>query len=747
MAVLGYGLGGYGGHDEPWGSVEFPLLSSLGRDAASTDWMGIIETVSGIIGEADAEINGFRSTRITSLGTKGDIEINVESTLDWESSGKIGIEGIVYYYTYITPTTIGGLTFIYSTTSQSGLAKNHNENSEVIDLNRNFSALDKLRRALLVDYAEAEDLDIIGRDLGVPRIPLFGDDDTYREVIKAVAYCPRGTVYGLELALDAILGAGTYEIYEDLIMRPNEVFIKLGDDLLADSPIGKTYLTNNTYGLVSGSQDTIVLDHTPLKVIWAKLKDLSEHFDFRDNKPSDLTYEYYEGASPASAFTYNGSISESSAVTVSSGLYTEISVPSSGNAYYDMLDTQGARIEDYSQVIFDTTICIPSTATLISGDLDQICFTISDGSHHINLGVDSGYEIGLWGTIVGGFLGNTYTLNPDEFYNIRVEKDKDEYVDFYVNGQLINHQGYAYFGDPTTDHLFTFGCLGAPATGVEFYIKHLGLNIINKQDIWSYYDTGVGSVSSTTPNKFTVSGGYTFTSSDVGKCLRVQDSAITNPYGGNNNILSRIYSVNSSTEVTLQCVGSDGAVITEGTPARIEFPECCYKLKYPDDLGRKVQITGSSLGNNGTYTITALLEENTLNDFADYDTPLEEYTSICEVNSSTLTSEVDLGFEYVVEFQTEAGLSFTQSDAGSRSGDTLTLREALWFNNLLIEVGVTDVLSAQILRNIYDRNSLISTSPNLYEYYPFYLSDTMEGLYNFLIDLTVAGVIPRIDVG
>ena len=743
----GYGIGGYGGLEEPWGSVEYPLPSSLNRNALSTGYLGIIEATSGIIGEADNEIGGFRSTKLLNVANIADSSIDVESTLNWDSSGKLTIDGVVYYYTSTTYNTINGISYIQNGSSVSGIAKLHRIESEVIDLNKNYSYLDKLRRALLVDYAEGEDLRVIGRNIGVPYIPLFGADDQYREIIKAVAYSPRGTTYAIEAALDAILGIGTYEIYEDLVNHPCEIIIKVNDSYLTDdSPIGKSYLSGILYGALSGSSDTISgLSYYPTSISYVKLKGLSELFDFRDEIPSVTQYEYYEGGSTSTAFTYMGSLAEGSAVTNSSGLYTIFDLTSGTNdAYYEMLATQGARITEESTVTVGTTIQIPSTSALSSGLLEQISFSIGDGNRRVSVGLDSDYRLGLFDTEVGGFLGSTYTISVDTFYNIKVFKYKNEYVELYINGDLITRELYSSFITSYSDHHILFGLQGTPSANASFYIKQLGIDIRGNQDLWSSYFDAIGFTNAANPTRFGVTGTHSFSASDIGDYFEIKNSTALNSYGGNNNGKYIISSVVDSTHITLGPITKNGANIEDGSSGMVVFPNTENSLKYPDDLGKLIEITGSILGNNGIYYIESILQDDTLLDFSTLNTSMVEHTRTCILNDTSLINEVDLTYSILPNFVTDSNLSLIHSDSSNISGSTITLRDALWTNDLILEIGTTSVLSAQLLYDAEIVNTLVSTNPSAYEYYPFYLVDKEEIIKSFIDDLTIAGVIPKI---
>ena len=749
MNVKGYGLGEYG-TIEPWGSIEYPLSITEPRNSINSELMGILEATSNIIGESDNEIGGLYSTKLVSVGNIGDSTIEVESTLNWTYPGKLTIQGIVYYYANIVGNIIGGLYYINEGIIEFGLAKIHNVDSEVLNLNENLNAIQLAKKSLQIDYAEAEYLDAIGRKYGIPRRPLYGDDDTYRRIIKAIAFSPRGTIYGIELALDALLGVGNYEIYEDLIKYLNIVFIKINEDyFLNNNPYGKTYLSEYLFGFVSGaSNKTIDLGYSPLKISYVKLKDLGEVFDFRNDIPSDVIYEYFEGNGLDNAFTYSGSVSETD--VTANGYYTNFDLSSSGSLYYEMFDVQGARIILNSEVDINFVFRIPNTSILSSGALKQVSFSIYDGNRIINFGLDDNLLIGLFNTEVGGFIGNTFNIAVDTFYNIRIVKLSNSNVCLYVNGILITNISYSSFTVVTTLHKIIFGILGSPLIGCSFDIKQLGIHIKNYKDYWcSKYDN-MGSTNVLTPNVFTVTGSHFFLSTDVEKCFQVKNSSITNLYGGNNNVKGKIKNILSTNSIILGPIEYNKGIIgVNGINNAFKLGDSYTKFVYPDDLGKKIEISNSNLGNNGTYIVTDLLVEGFLENngvvksIGSYNTSNIEYTDTAVLNA-ILIPEENLEFKILISFETESNLSFIHSDSGSRNNNTLTLRSGLWKNDLLMTIGISNVLSAQLLQDQFIHNSIIGTSPLLYRYYPFYLSDVFGEIELFLKDLTIAGKIPKL---
>lgn len=130
----------------------------------------------------------------------------VETTLNWPATGTVFLDGVRYIYASTTPTTLDGIEHFDGVDFVGGAKQQHEPVAEVLDFTRDFSGLDITRRSLLVDFASSDDLTRLGANLNVPRPPSLQDDEIYRKLIKAVAYAPRGTIYAMEQALDALLG-------------------------------------------------------------------------------------------------------------------------------------------------------------------------------------------------------------------------------------------------------------------------------------------------------------------------------------------------------------------------------------------------------------------------------------------------------------------------------------------------------------------------------------------------------------
>ena len=185
--------------------------------------VGLLEGLTSAIGQELTRLGGLQSTRVQAgfPVTAGDTTIRVETTLGWESAGYFYLDSYLYKYTGITTNpTYGeftGVSYFDEVTYISGAAQDHAVLTEIMDYTRAYSAVDKMRRSFLVDYAAGIDLDTLARNIGVLRQPeLETTDSIFRNIIKAIAYSPRGTMYIIELYLDALFGVGNYRIFEDM---------------------------------------------------------------------------------------------------------------------------------------------------------------------------------------------------------------------------------------------------------------------------------------------------------------------------------------------------------------------------------------------------------------------------------------------------------------------------------------------------------------------------------------------------
>ena len=714
----------------------------FGSGIVPLDDLGILEALTGVFGEEMAEVGGIRMTRLAATVTDGDVTFHVESTLDWEESGILAVDGIKYYYTGTTDTSFTGISYVAAGASVAGAATDHRDDSAVLNLNRAWNALDLLRRGFLVAYAEGEDLNALGRNVGVERPPIFTSDDQFRKVIQAVAYNPKGTVLGLELALEALVGAGNYEVYENLIQYPNTVFIRVDTStFLEATAAGRAFIGTIGYDDLGGTQDELILSEEPLAIGSVQLYPMDFLFDFRDDIPSDIDMAPWPGETPIQPWSYQGGESEGTAVVNTAGQYTTFT-SSTGTVYYRMSDADGARVTEGTEVEISTVLNIPSTATVSGANRNQCDVVIEDGSYNIRWGVlnvDAGnYRVGLYDS--SGWVGSTVDVAKDAFHEVVLRKQADGVVELEVDGMLIARQSTSDF-DVSSNHRIEFG-IHVTSASLAVQYKQTGVRHVTLTDYWNAYGAA-GSVNVANPTRFDDTGSL-LAATDVGKRLVISGSSTSNPQGGSNNGRYLVDSYVSAGVVEL--VGDseeDGATVNTANPTRITVGNS-EAFTYPDDLGKQIVISGSAGSNDGTYVIDTLLEPGTLQDYSTYDTPIAgAKTNVCEVVSATFTSEQDLEYQIKPVFVTEASLDWELSDAGSLAADTLTLRQSLWVNGLVMLVRYSNVYSAQLLAD-EDVQNIVGVGPT-YDYWPFYLANPLGLVTAYMDDLTAAGVIPEFE--
>ena len=378
--------------------------------------LSFLEGVTAATGGEDALIGGFRITRLTATATLGVTSIAVENVLDWPESGIIGIDNVKYAYGSRTNTTLDAITHVRYGVSGTGTLQQHFQRARVIDLDRSWSALDSVRQSMLVDYAEEDDLNAIGRNLGVLRFPFLESDDVFREIIKAVAYNPKGTIYGLELALDALIGAGNYEIYEDLISNPNTVYIRLlGSAVIDTQSQGKAFLSTVEYNLAT-SDTTVDIDEEVVDrgaVASVQLRGESIVTPTRTAYPTAQTVEDYDGDTGTQVWVLNAG---TEGVDVNLGTTS----PDLSGYLEWATATAGRYYEHDSRILPESDVDFELDVKPVAGAGHKFRVVIPDGARDLafefqHVGA-SQVKVGFIDTGTGLYLGTPLTLADATWY-------------------------------------------------------------------------------------------------------------------------------------------------------------------------------------------------------------------------------------------------------------------------------------------------------------------------------------------
>lgn len=388
---------------------------------------GPAEALLDGIGEELNELCGLRMTRLTQSAAAAATTLNVERTYLWPLTGKVGVNGTIHTYSGKTSTSFTGLSPALPEALRVGTI--------VVDASQSYSALDLARQSMLVDYAEGEYLDALGRNYGFTRLSGMTDAQ-YRAAIKALAFTPKGTLTSIRTLLDLVLGAGNYDVFEDLINFPNVVFI---DFLLpqGSSLKGKAFLPKRETR-TSASTTTVVpteeVGGIKDRVFSIKLAPATHYANF-DVKPS---------AEVATPWTYTGTQAEGTAVTLNAG---------SGTAR--MQDTSGADVgAQYERTVnlgsdADGDFRFVATMKAVSATSSTaLALRISNGERLFGVRWDpSANEIQF--SSGGAPLGVAVAWPANEFHTLELRKEGLT-VYLYVDGVLKDSLATSAFAASAT---------------------------------------------------------------------------------------------------------------------------------------------------------------------------------------------------------------------------------------------------------------------------------------------------------
>ena len=687
--------------------------------------------------------------------------LSVETVVGWEDSGTVTVEGAVYAYATrtLSPPTLGGITHDLAGVTTPGLRRDHRELAPVTDTTKARSAVDLARRGMLVDFAEGEDLNALGRNLGVLRFPFLESDDVFREVVKALAYNPKGTIYGLELALDALVGRGNYEIFEDLITFPCTVFIRnLQGPFTSEGSEGKAFLTGDELQPAT-SATTVDIDNevvTRGAVHGVTFADEDHLSDFRAQLPSAETIEEYPGDPGTQAWYFQGSSEVTEVTQLSNNQGIQISTLSTQCRYERVVRIQPDSYASISMLMF-----VDPLANIQSLAHRQWGAEIEDGAQVVSWGTDFAgagiFTIGLTSGADSYVAGSAITLTTNTYYDVEIRKFGTSVVELYVDGSLVQSAAYSLFTTSSSSRTtMRFGVHNKTITGIVGRIKQVGFVSQTITDYWGARGNA-GDTNVANPTRLDVNiAAFFLDPTDIGKRVVIRNGTVLNAQGGSNNGIYQIASVVGAPSDQVELEGESfigAAVNADLNPLRVRVDDEGQQFTFPDDLGKTLVISGSDQGNNGSYTIDKLLDSETLTDLESFATTLEQRTNVCEVTAATFVTESGLTYRVDPAFETEASVEWEASDMGSVSGTTLTLRQALPTlpagvvapaPTRVLAVRYSDVLSAQILMDVTITNTLLATLPSLvFSYYPFYLSDPLAFIRNYVDDVTAAGVIPE----
>jgi hypothetical protein len=216
---------------------------------------GLLSSIVEAIHGSDEIIGGQAVTELTQpLDVTEVVDADVLATLgfgeftDGASDARFVVGREIISATGRNDTQFTGLTRGLDNTK----IKRHPPGSIVYDLAQNTTALDLVRRGMLVDFAIGPDLDVVARNLGLKKC-INLTDDVWREVIRSVAYLAKQTRNAFDEAMTALVGPPpvNYCIFERQITRPHRVFVQV-DVEPATSLKGRFVLNSGEQQLSTG---------------------------------------------------------------------------------------------------------------------------------------------------------------------------------------------------------------------------------------------------------------------------------------------------------------------------------------------------------------------------------------------------------------------------------------------------------------------------------------------------------------
>lgn len=243
--------------------------------AATIVRSGLFKAMLDAIFGSDDDIAGQAVTELTAPLLDTDVSVSVASTLrfgedtDDSTDAMLLIGGEVIYATGRTLTSFTGITRGVDTTRALPV---YPAGTLVYDLSKNRTALDRVRRAFFVRTARLEDLDVLGRNLGLHKCAGL-DEATWRSLIQVMGYLPNQPTDAFKRVLDVYPGVGNYRLIEETIGEPSEVLVEVILPILTGNVRGRFYLNGGTPLNVNLDGLTITMPQTVLEVLSVRAQD------------------------------------------------------------------------------------------------------------------------------------------------------------------------------------------------------------------------------------------------------------------------------------------------------------------------------------------------------------------------------------------------------------------------------------------------------------------------------------------
>lgn len=663
--------------------------------------------------------------------------------------------------------TSGFLSASLQSSSRSGAKSDIELASVVVDISQTYSALDAQRGQFFVDTASGTALSTVGRNLGVLRQPDLDLDDAFRKVIRTLAYAPKGTMYGLEMALTAFFGAGNFRVWEDFPSeKRNTVFIQLlnGIDLFSTAQ-GRAYLQISAAVPLDAPSKTLTLpavgasptsDGPVLAVTGIRLADEGRYDRLAAALPSALTEVPYPGASPVPLWAYSGT-TEATVASASASTGLTITTSAGQTALY----SRTARIRPESDAEFSCSVSISAADGTGSTSGRQWLMAICDGARDLAVGVivsGGAAQFNFIDTATGSFLPSASGIAPvvplgtQAHLSLRKAASR---VELWVNGSRSVYDDASNFAVASTND-YRFGHQDS-ARSVTVNYRDLGFSAVTRTDYWNISGAS-GVVSGAGGNGINTASGLVVPG-DVGKPFRTRSSSVSKNSG--EWVVDTAPDANNVTLSGALHAGATVESIAPTGPHRVTLSNTSDLFRYPDDVGKKFEISGSALGNDGTYVVQQLMRVDSLGAIVPWGTP-DPGDAVFSPIPPGETVIVELATAPAGGFKTEANCSWrllpswdapdasvewTLVDAGTYAGRVLTLRAIPPLDIpagyvVVLRASYTTLYSAQLLANSDTSNVPAGV------WHPLYLPSSPFGPYGrYIDDLTKAGVVPELVAG
>ena len=609
------------------------------------------------------------------------------------------------------------------------LTKRHRELTEVIDGSQSYSLVDRLRRAMLCEYAVAEELDRIGRRLVVTRTRTM-DDETYRRFLKVRAYLPAGTVYGLELLLAALFPQGGWAVYEDRVNFPDQVFLTLPSVALGQVSEGRAILASSgpfppaSVGrrgmeqVTSSSSTSVTVSHSVLTPVSVELEDVAQTLEMALLPSADAPASAFvnEGQTEGATFTLlaNNVLQhdQSAATNPLGGRYERAIVEFGGSDHLEI--SAWFRVQTFTGI-----------------GARPFHLALYDGVREYNLTwsfTQAAYDDGDGTNTVVGPSAAFPTLADTKWHLITLRR-RGAYIESSFDGVDILGPAPVSAFAATASFKASFGYFNV-GIGQNWIAEWARVYIYeqNRQNFWNLSRADGALAGSPAVQLSSALGLYL--AGDNLKRVRLKGTEDKNR------------GVWLATYVSATQLDLDG-IVRGGAAVATDIVTLSDPWLRPEDAPKTITISGSASlpTNDGDYPILALGGAPGLTGADALLTPRQARVDVTGHPNGVFGVEFNLDWKFKPDFAAEASIPWELVDAGSAVGAVLTLRDALPQANQPVRVWYTAVESSQILRSEFTTNDGSGGSePNIY--YPFYLSDVDTQTRAIFDDATAAGVIP-----